>query len=63
MRRALLRIVPRLAAALLIGWLLLVLPIPSLETVVAVRAAVISFAIVVYIGKTIYDTLFYSRYR
>ncbi len=56
-------LVIRIVAALVIGGLLIVIPVPDLDTVVALRAAVVSFAVVVYLGKTIYDTLFYPRYR
>lgn len=62
MFKALRRMMIRIIAALLIGAGLVLVPLPVTDTIIALRAAVISFAVVVYIGKTIYDTLFYSRY-
>lgn len=62
MVRALRKMIIRIVAALFAGAVLMLIPLPTTDTVIAVRAAVISFVVVVYIGKTIYDTLFYSRY-
>ena len=62
MVKALRKMMIRILAALVIGGALMFIPLPATDTVIAIRAAVISFAVVVYIGKTIYDTLFYSRY-
>ena len=62
MVKALRKMMIRIMAALFIGAVLILIPLPATDTVIAIRAAVVSFAIVVYIGKTIYDTLFYSRY-
>lgn len=62
MARALRRMVARIVLALAIGSTLALIPLPYSGPIVTARTALVSFLIVVYIGKTIYDTLFYDRY-
>ncbi len=56
--------IPRALAALAIGFLFILLPLP-LETkrqYQLLKDGVVAFLLVVYLGKLLFDTLFYDRY-
>jgi hypothetical protein len=62
MAKKLLKLILKILGAITFGALLVMVPLPVSDPVITARIAIVSFAIVVYIGKTIYDTLFYDRY-
>ena len=53
----------RLTQAIVIAWLGSEIPIPSLERALPVKSSVVSFVFILLVGKAVYDTLFYPRYR
>lgn len=56
--------IPRALTALAIGLLFILLPLP-LETrsqYQLIKDGVVAFLLVVYLGKLLFDTLFYDRY-
>ena len=56
--------IPRALTALAIGFLFILLPLP-LETkrqYQLIKDGVVAFLLVVYLGKLLFDTLFYDRY-
>ncbi len=54
----------RAVAALLVGILLMLLPLPlpAHPRAELVKNGVVVFLLVTYLGKLLYDTLFYDRY-
>jgi hypothetical protein len=62
MAKKLLKLTFKIVAAITAGTVVMLVPLPVSDPVVTARTAIVSFVIVVYIGKTIYDTLFYDRY-
>jgi hypothetical protein len=43
-------------------WALMLLPSPSEKIPIRLKNGLLSITIVFYIGKSLYDTLFYDRY-
>lgn len=54
----------RAAAALVVGLLLMLLPVPlpAHPRVELIKNGIVSFLLVCYLGKLLYDTFFYRRY-
>lgn len=53
----------RLTQIILVAWIAMVLPMPAIEQWLPLKGPLVSLAAVILIGKAIYDTLFYERYR
>ena len=58
-----LRLAARVIVAAALVWMIATLPLPILDwqLVVALRVPLAIFIFVVYVGKLLYDTCFYSR--
>ncbi len=58
------RVLVRAIIATLILWLVVAFPLPSVmpQLLTAVRMPLAVFFFIIYIGKLLYDTLFYDRY-
>ena len=53
----------RLSQAILVAWVGSEISIPALERGLPVKGSIVSLVCVILIGKAVYDTLFYPRYR
>lgn len=53
----------RLSLILLFFWILALLPSPTEAIPLRLKNGLVGIIAVLYIGKTLYDTLFYDHYR
>ena len=53
----------RLSQAILVAWVGSEISIPALERELPVKGSIVSLVCVILVGKAVYDTLFYPRYR
>ena len=53
----------RLSQAIAIFWLGSEIPIPFLDRGLPLKSSLLTLSCVILVGKAVYDTLFYPRYR
>jgi hypothetical protein len=53
----------RISVGITVIWALMLLPSPSEAMPLRLKNGLLSIVAVLYIGKSLYDTLFYDRYR
>ena len=57
------RLAVRIPLILGAAWLADQVPVPMLETTLSLKAPLIALVAVMLIGSTVYDTLYYDRFR
>ena len=53
----------RLSVGITVAWALALLPSPTEAVPLRLKNGLIGVAVVLYIGKLLYDSLFYDRYQ
>ena len=53
----------RISVGIAVIWALMLLPSPTEHVPLRLKNGLLSIVAVLFIGKTLYDTLFYDRYR
>lgn len=53
----------RLSVVITVAWALSLLPSPTETMPLRLKNGIVGVATLLYIGKMLYDTLFYDRYR
>ena len=63
LRKQLGRFVQRLSTLCVVSGVLIAIPDPGTGEILHYKNAVVAFAFVVLLGKLLYDTFFFDRYR